>query len=157
MPDAQERACDYPRPPRLERSDLEVVVVLGGQVIVRTTSAWRVLETHHPPTWYIPPDEIHPDALRPASGRSLCEWKGIATYYDVRGGSSVARKAAWTYLRPTDAFSPICDHVAFYPSAMDRCSVGGELVEGQAGDVYGGWITRDVEGPFKGEAGTEDW
>lgn len=131
--------------------------MLGGQVVARSERGMRVLETSHPPTYYLPLDDVHPGALRPAAGRSYCEWKGIATFYDVQGGSKVSRRGAWTYLRPTDEYRSLAEMVAFFPENMDWCSVDGEHVVPQPGGFYGGWITSELEGPFKGEPGSEDW
>jgi uncharacterized protein (DUF427 family) len=116
-----------------------------------------VLETSHPPTYYLPVADFQHGSLRPAAGRSFCEWKGVAAYFDVVAGSSVAARAAWGYPRPTTAFRELLDHVAVYPSAMDACTVDGELVIAQPGDFYGGWITSRVIGPFKGGPGSRSW
>ncbi len=153
----QESVWDYPRPPRVERTDRHIQVVFNGVVIADTRRAWRVLETSHPPVYYIPPEDIRMDCLRPAAGRSFCEWKGQAGYYDVRVGDRTAANAAWYYVMPTPAFAGIKDHVAFYPRPMDACTVDGELVQPQPGEFYGGWITRDIVGPFKGEPDTWGW
>ncbi|MGG5809934.1 DUF427 domain-containing protein [Falsiroseomonas sp. CW058] len=154
---ARERAPDYPRPPRLEPSARRLRVVLGGQTIVETTQAWRVLETWHPPSWYIPAAAFAPGTLRPAAGRSLCEWKGEARYHDLLGGGLVAARAAWSYPAPAPAFAPIAGHVALYAGRVDACFIDGDRVVPQPGGFYGGWITPDVEGPFKGAPGTEGW
>jgi uncharacterized protein (DUF427 family) len=153
----QESVWDYGRPPALEPSDRHVVVVLGGEVVADSRRAWRVLETSHPPGWYIPRDDWAPGALRPAEGSSVCEWKGVARYLDVLGGGRVAARAAWTYPDPVAAFAPIAGHVAVYPAAMDRCEVDGQAVVAQEGGFYGGWITPDVVGPFKGGPGSWGW
>ena len=155
----QESVWDYPRPPRLERTTQEIEVVLGGQVVARTGSALRVLETSHPPTYYLPRSSFTRGALRPASGSggSACEWTGRASYLDLVGGDRVAEQAAWFYPSPTAAFAAIVDHVALYPGAMDRCTVDGEVVEAQPGGFYGGWVTSGVVGPFKGDPGTMFW
>jgi uncharacterized protein (DUF427 family) len=152
-----ERAADYPRPPRLERSTRRVRVVLGGETIVDTTEAWRVLETFHPPSWYLPPEAFRPGSLRPASGSSFCEWKGHARYFDLIGGGASALRSAWCYPDPTPAFAAIAGHVALYAGRVDACFVDEEQVRPQEGPFYGGWITSDVEGPFKGAPGTEGW
>ena len=154
-----ESVWDYPRPPRLEPTAKRLRVVLGGVVIAETVRGHRVLETSHPPVYYIPLEDIARGALVAAAGReSHCEWKGIASYYDVVGGGDrrVAR-SAWTYRSPTRAFEAIRDAVAFYPAAMDACTVDGEQVIPQPGGFYGGWITADIGGPFKGEPGTMGW
>ena len=153
----QESVWDYPRPPRLERCELEISVVLGSETIIETTHSWRVLETASPPTYYLSPDEFSPGVLRPCAGESWCEWKGRATYYDLVSGETVAKSAAWTYLDPTPAFAPIAGHVAIYASRVDRCTLDGEVVRAQVGDFYGGWITSRVTGPFKGDPGTLGW
>lgn len=153
----QESVWDYPRPPRLEATTDDIEVVLGGQVVARTRSALRVLETSHPPTYYLPMSDFVQGALRPAGGGSLCEWKGLASYFDVVGGGVVARQAAWHYPEPTPEFVAIEGHVALYPGAMERCTVDGEAVRAQPGGFYGGWVTSRVAGPFKGDPGTMFW
>jgi uncharacterized protein (DUF427 family) len=152
-----ERVADYPRPPRLEPSTRRVRIVLGGETIADTTAAFRVLETTHPPSWYLPPAAFAPGVLRPAPGQSFCEWKGVARYWTLAAGGRVADRAGWSYPAPTGAFGPIRDHVAVYAGAMDSCFVDDEKVTPQPGGFYGGWITSDVEGPFKGGPGTAGW
>jgi uncharacterized protein (DUF427 family) len=134
-----------------------VRVVLGGVVIAESRRPARVLETSHPPVYYLSPDDIILAHLVPAPGSSFCEWKGNAAYYDVRAGRTLANAAAWTYRSPTAAFASIRDWVAFYPGRMDECTLDGEVVRAQAGGFYGGWITSDLVGPFKGEPGTSGW
>ena len=153
----QESVWDYPRPPRLEPSARRVRVVLGGETIVDTTRAWRVLETSHPPVYYVAKSDISPKALVRTNRRSFCEYKGTASYYTVRAGGQTAPDAAWTYLDPTPAFAALADHVAFYPGRMDACFLDDEPVRAQPGDFYGGWITDEVVGPFKGDPGTMGW
>jgi uncharacterized protein (DUF427 family) len=148
---------DYPRPPRLERVDADIEVVLGGRVVARTGTALRVLETSHPPTYYLPRSSFAEGALRPASGGSFCEWKGQASYADLVGGDAVAEEAAWYYPSPTPGFADLVDHVALYPGRVDRCTVDGEEVRPQPGGFYGGWVTSTVVGPFKGDPGTMFW
>ena len=148
---------DYPRPPRVDRSDKTVVVVLGGIEVCRTTAAVRVLETSHPPAWYLPVDDWRPGSLVPADGSSYCEFKGMAAYLDVVGGDVRAERAAWTYPDPTRGFEALRGTVSVYPGRMDSCTVDGELVRAQEGGFYGGWITDDVVGPFKGAPGTWGW
>ncbi len=155
--DGQESVWDYPRPPRVEPCDDLVEVTLGGVTVGSTTRALRVLETSHPPTYYLPVADFTAGALVPTTGSSWCEWKGAAAYLDVVGGSSVAPRAAWTYPQPSPGFEAIRDHVAVMPAAMDRCTVGGETVLPQEGGFYGGWITSRVVGPFKGGPGTTGW
>jgi uncharacterized protein (DUF427 family) len=153
----QESVWDYPRPPRVSRSDREVVVVVGGVEVCRTRRALRVLETSHPPNWYLPADDWLPGALRPAQGSSFCEFKGTASYLDVAGGDRVEAAAAWTYRTPAPGYESLRDAVAVYPGRTDRCTVDGAVVLPQEGIFYGGWITRDVVGPFKGPPGTRGW
>jgi uncharacterized protein (DUF427 family) len=152
-----EKAAEYPRPPRLEPSTKRIRVVLGGETIVDSRRCWRVLETWHPPSWYIPAEDVAAGALVPAAGRSVCEWKGEAAYFDLLAGGVRAARAAWSYPKPTAAFAPIAGHVALYAGRVDACFVDDERVVPQAGGFYGGWITADVEGPFKGAPGTEGW
>ena len=153
----QESCWDYPRPPALEVSHETVEVVLGGEVVARTTRSWRVLETSHPPTYYLPREAFVEGSLREAAGSSHCEWKGAASYYDLLGGGRVAPRAAWTYLQPTPRFADLAGAVSVMPGQVDECRVDGEVVEPQAGGFYGGWITSRVVGPFKGEPGTWGW
>ena len=152
----QESVWDYPRPPRVQQSDRHVVVQLGDVVLADTRRAWRVMETSHPPSWYLPPEDIAMEHLQQAEGRSLCEWKGQADYLDVAVDQIVLPKVAWRYRNPVPAFAPIAGHVAFYPGALE-CTVDGEPVQAQTGGFYGGWITPDVVGPFKGDEGTWGW
>ncbi|RHA42620.1 DUF427 domain-containing protein [Cellulomonas rhizosphaerae] len=154
----QESVWDYPRPPRVEQSAASITVELGGVVVARTTTSWRVLETSHPPTYYLPRSAFAPGALREADGASWCEWKGQAAYLDVVGGEGVvAPGAAWTYPAPSRGYDVLAGAIAVMPAAMDRCTVDGEVVVPQAGGFYGGWITSRVVGPFKGERGTHGW
>jgi uncharacterized protein (DUF427 family) len=153
----QESVWDYPRPPRLERSPRRVRIEHGGVVVADTRRALRVLETSHPPTYYVPREDIDPSCLRPTEGSSFCEWKGRAAYLDVVVGGTIAHEAGWYYPEPTEGFAALRDHVAFYPGRLDRCTVDDEVVAPQAGGFYGGWVTRDVVGPFKGAPGTAGW
>lgn len=153
----QESVWDYPRPPRLEQRRETVRVEFAGTVIASTTQAWCVLETSHPPTYYLPAEAFEPGVLRPAEGSSFCEWKGSAAYLDIVRGDRVVPRAAWTYPDPSPAFAAIQDHVALYPAAVDGCYVDDERVLPQPGGFYGGWITARVVGPFKGGPGTAGW
>ncbi len=153
----QESVWDYPRPPRLEPNRRHLRVLLAGAVVAETRSGWRVLETSHPPVYYFPRGDVDARCLRPASGGSYCEWKGAATYFDVMVAREVRPKAAWSYLDPTVGFGPIRDHLAFFAGRVDECSVDGEPVVPQPGRFYGGWITPEVVGPFKGASGTSHW
>jgi uncharacterized protein (DUF427 family) len=153
----QESVWDYPRPPRLEAVTARLRVVLGGATIADTRRGFRVLETSHPPTYYFPRDDIAASALRPTTGSSVCEWKGIARYFDVVSGGRVAARSAWSYPSPTPAFAALAGTVAFMAAAMDQCLVDDEAARPQPGGFYGGWITDAVVGPFKGEPGTMFW
>ena len=153
----QESVWDYPRPPALEPSSETVEIVLGGETVARTTSSLRVLETSHPPTYYLPVADFVDGALVAVEGSSYCEWKGAAAYFDLVGGGRTSPRAAWTYPEPTRGFERLVDHVAVMPSLVDRCLVDDEVVVPQAGGFYGGWVTSRVVGPFKGEPGTWGW
>ena len=126
-------------------------------MVCRTTRALLVLETSHPPGWYLPAEDVAPGALEPAAGTSVCEWKGRATYLTVVGGGVRAERAAWTYRDPAPAYAALRGRVALYPGAVDRCTVAGEVVRAQEGGFYGGWVTDDVVGPFKGGPGSTWW
>jgi uncharacterized protein (DUF427 family) len=153
----QESVWDYPRPPRVEDSARHIRVLFSGVVIAETRRAKRVLETSHPPVYYIPPEDIRMEYLTPTDRTTWCEWKGQAAYYTVSVGDRQAANAGWFYPKPVPGYDAIQDHVAFYPSRMDACYVDGERVEAQAGGFYGGWITSEIVGPFKGEPGTAGW
>ena len=148
---------DFPRPPALVQWHERVTITFGGAVVADTTDAWCVLETSHPPTYYLPPDSFAAGSLRASTGTSFCEWKGTADYLDVVAGDRVASRAAWTYRDPVRAYAALRDHVAVYPAAMDSCTVDGEVAQAQPGGFYGGWITSRVAGPFKGAPGTAGW
>ena len=153
----QESVWDYPRPPRLEPVADRLRVVLDGVTVADTVRGWRVLETSHPPSYYLPPEDILAGALAPVPGRSWCEWKGGARYFDVVARARRAPRAAWAYPEPTAAFAAIRDHVAFHAALVDGCWVGEERAKPQEGGFYGGWITSRIVGPFKGGPGTMDW
>jgi uncharacterized protein (DUF427 family) len=153
----QESVWDYPRPPRVEPTEKHIQVIFGGEVVAETRRALRVLETSHPPVYYIPLEDIADGVLDPSPRRSYCEWKGQASYYNIRAGAKQARNSAWTYPNPSPGFESLKDRVAFYPRPMDACYVNGEQVEPQPGNFYAGWITSEVTGPFKGEPGTMGW
>jgi uncharacterized protein (DUF427 family) len=152
----RENVQDYPRPPALEAVPQRILVRLGGVIVAETTAALRVLETHHAPTYYIPPQDVHA-ILRPAAGRSMCEWKGVARYCDVTAGEKTAPRAAWVYDHPTPPFAPLAGHIAFYAGLMDEAWVGDHRVVPQPGDFYGGWVTPNLEGRIKGAPGTRHW
>jgi len=154
-----ESVWDYPRPPALVRVGARVTIEFGGAVIAESDDAYRVLETSHPPTIYLPPESFVAGALIPApGGETLCEWKGRATYLDVVGGDGRrVAQAAWTYLTPSEPFRAITAFVSVYPGRMDRCLIDGEAVGAQEGDFYGGWVTSNLRGPLKGTPGTRGW
>ena len=152
-----EDVWSYPRPPRLEPVLKSLRIVLAGRTVASTNSGYRVLETSHPPVYYLPPAAFTGCALEPAAGRSFCEWKGEARYWSLRVGEHLAERAAWSYPDPVPAFADLRDHLAVYAGAMDACFVGDEQVTPQPGGFYGGWITRDLKGPFKGGPGSAGW
>jgi uncharacterized protein (DUF427 family) len=153
-----ERVADYPRPPAVAPCGRRVRLELAGEVLADSTRALRVLETHHPPTVYLPPDDVRGDLLVPSGVRpTWCEFKGAARYLDGVVGERRARAVGWTYPDPTRGFEALRDHVAFYPGRVDAAWMGDERVEAQEGDFYGGWITRDLVGPYKGPPGTLTW
>ena len=153
----QESVWDYPRPPAIRRCRLPIVVELGGQVVCRTDESWQILETSHPPTYYLPRNAFCAGVLSEAAGSSICEWKGAARYLDVHGGGAVASRSAWYYPHPAEPYRALAGHVAVYAGRMGRCLVNGVPVQPQPGGFYGGWITPEVVGPFKGEPGTMGW
>jgi len=152
----RENVQSYPRPPALEPVPQRITIRLGGVLVADTTRALRVLETHHAPSYYVPPDDIHA-SLRTAQGSSFCEWKGVARYFDVIAGGKTSLRAAWTYDRPTARFAALADHLAFYAGLMDEAWVGDLRVIPQPGDFYGGWVTPNLDGQIKGAPGTRHW
>ncbi len=153
----QESVWDYPRPPRVEPSSETIEIRLGGELVARSTSTYRVLETSHPPTYYLPATDFADGVLRPVGGHSFCEWKGHASYADLVAGDRTASRAGWTYPRPSRGFEVLVDHWAVMPGLVDECTVDGEVVAPQEGEFYGGWITSRVVGPFKGGPGSRGW
>ena len=147
----RERVADYPRPPALVVSEQLIEVRALGQVLAQTRRSLRVLETFHPPTYYLPPEAMRLEWLEPAAGHSFCEWKGVASYFSVVVGDQRLERVVWSYADPTPAFAALAGWFALYPGRMDGCWVDGEQVEPQPGGFYGGWITSGVEGPFKGD------
>lgn len=161
---AIESVWDYPRPPRLEPTPSHLRVSHRGVLIAETRRGMRVLETSHPPVFYIPPEDTRMDLLRPSQARrSFCEFKGVAMYWTLEvpgaGGNNpdMVEDVAWSYPEPSPGFAPLRDFLAFYASRVDECTVDGEHVQAQAGDFYGGWIISRVSGPFKGAPGTRGW
>lgn len=153
----QESVWDYPRPPRLEDTPKHIQITFNGVMIADTHRAKRVLETSHPPVYYIPPEDIQMAYLVASPRATYCEWKGQGAYYHLVVGDKRLDNVAWYYPKPTSAFAAIQDYVAFYPAPMDACYVDGEKVQPQPGNFYGGWITQDIVGPFKGSEGTWGW
>ncbi len=153
----QESVWDYPRPPRLEDSSQRLRVIFNGVTIADTTGGKRVLETSHPPVYYIPPEDIRMEYLEHLSRSTYCEWKGQAGYYTVVVEGKRAEGSAWFYPNPTPSFAAIKGYVAFYAEPMDACFVDDEQVQPQPGNFYGGWITSAIVGPFKGGMGTWGW
>ena len=152
-----ESVWDYPRPPSVEPVDAPVRVVFNGVTIAETYRAQRVLETSHPPVYYIPPEDILQQHLEPTSDHTYCEFKGIASYWTIRVGERVSNEAGWSYPQPQPGYEAICGYIAFYANRVDACYVGDEQVTPQPGDFYGGWITSNIVGPFKGGPGTHGW
>jgi uncharacterized protein (DUF427 family) len=153
----QESVWNYPRPPRVEPVRLRVRVEFGGLVLADSRHALRVCETSSPPVYYIPPSDVATDHLEPSTRTSFCEWKGVASYWSVRVGGRLAKDAGWSYLEPDRGYEAIRDFLAFYPRRMDACWVGEHRVTPQPGLYYGGWVTPELVGPFKGAPGTESW
>lgn len=153
----RESVWDYPRPPRIEPATRSVRVEFAGATIAESEEALRVLETSHPPVYYVPLRHIATGVLAAVPGTTFCEFKGVASYYDLVVGAMRSDRAAWTYQHPTSGYELLTDAVAFYPSRVDAAYVGDQLAVAQQGDFYGGWITDDVVGPFKGGAGTLAW
>ena len=153
----QESVWDYPRPPRVEPTNSRIRVEVGGIVVADTVGAVRVLETAGAPCYYLPAGDVQTQLLRPVNGGTICEWKGAASYFDIVTGTSVARRAAWTYRHPLPGYESLAGRIAFYAGRVGAAWVGDEQATPQPGGFYGGWITRRVVGPFKGGAGSEGW
>lgn len=153
----QRSVWDFPRPPAVERVLDRVTIEFGGRTVVDTQRCLRVNETASPPTYYVPRADIEDGVLQPGQGLSMCEWKGRARYFDLVVGESRSVQAAWDYPSVSDEYAVLADHVAFYASRVERCTVAGEVVRPQAGQFYAGWITSDLAGPFKGDPGTQGW
>ncbi len=152
MSTVKESVWDYPRPPRLEVTNRHVEVIFNGVTIAESQHPIRILETSHPPVYYIPPADVKiADYLRLVARHTFCEFKGTASYYTIQVGDQIAEAAAWFYPNPVAAYAGLKDYVAFYPSRVEACFVDGERVAAQGGDFYGGWITSEIVGPFKGD------
>ncbi|HET8864500.1 MAG TPA: DUF427 domain-containing protein, partial [Gracilimonas sp.] len=149
--EGQESVWDYPRPPKLHTDSREILVIFANKIIARSTNTIRVLETASPPTFYIPKADINMDYLKKTTGETRCEWKGDAIYWNVEADDKIAKRAAWSYPQPKSEFSKIKGYLCFYPSRV-FCYVNGEHVKPQPGGFYGGWITKEIVGPVKGES-----
>lgn len=153
----RESVWDYPRPAICMAFQGSLKIIHGGEVLAQTAAAYRTLETSHPPTYYFPPGDVDMDRLSPNGYRSFCEWKGEASYFDLQLADKVIRNVAWAYNAPSPSFRHIRGYLSFYASRVDACFVNDERAEAQEGDFYGGWITANIAGPFKGAPGTAGW
>ncbi len=153
----QESVWDYPRPPRVEPTSKHIRVVFNGVTLADTQRAIRILETSHPPVYYIPPDDVLMQYLNSTHYHTFCEFKGAASYWTIALNDRTAENVAWSYPTPARGYEAIKAYLAFYPGRVDACFVNDEQVQPQAGDFYGGWITKEIVGPFKGGAGTRGW
>ncbi|MGI9533703.1 MAG: DUF427 domain-containing protein [Thermodesulfobacteriota bacterium] len=152
----QESVWDYPRPPKIDPDKRTVVVKYESELIAESTGTVRILETSSPPVFYIPEKDIELSLLKEGTGSSLCEWKGNAKYWDVITEIKIFENAAWSYPEPFPGYEEIRDYISFYPSMLE-CYVDGERVLPQQGGYYGGWVTTEIVGPYKGEPGTGGW
>jgi uncharacterized protein (DUF427 family) len=152
----KENVLDYPRPPRIEPVPCVLRVEFAGGIVAETRRGLWALETHHAPTYYFPLSDVFAELIA-AEGRTFCEWKGVARYFDMRLNGKTVTRAAWSYDTPSSTFADLAGYVAFYPGRMDACFVGGLRVTAQPGDFYGGWVTPNLVGPIKGAPGTRHW
>jgi uncharacterized protein (DUF427 family) len=152
----QESVWDYPRPPVIMDDMRLVQIRLNDVLIAESRASRRVLETASPPTFYLPPESLKVNCMRAETHSSFCEWKGQAAYFSVCLGDQCLEHAAWSYPEPLHEFAAIRNYLAFYPERLE-CYVDGDRVRAQAGGFYGGWITDEIVGPFKGEPGTSGW
>ena len=153
----QESVWDYPRPPRLEPFKGHIRIVFNNEIIYDAHDALRILETSHPPTYYLPMFHFKEGVLKTNPASSFCEFKGKAKYYDINVNGKVVMEAAWYYPNPNPAYEALKDHISVYAHLMDSCFVDDEKVDAQQGNFYGGWITSNIVGPFKGAPGTWGW
>ena len=153
----QESVWNYPRPPKTEPTKKRIRVEFAGEMIADTHRAIRILETSHPPVYYIPRTDLRADLLVPSARRSFCEFKGVASYWSLLVGDQLSEEAAWSYESPSPGYDTIRGHLAFYAHRVDACFVEEERVQAQPGEFYGGWITSDIIGPFKGRPDSERW
>lgn len=154
---ARESVWEYPRPPAIEHVDRHILAKVSGRLIVDTDRPIRILETSHPPVYYIPAADVAMEFLEPSPHTTYCEYKGEAQYYSLVAGGERQSNVAWYYPHPSAGYEDLVDHIAFYAWALDEVTVDGEIVTPQPGHFYGGWITSEIEGPFKGEPGTTTW
>lgn len=154
---AKESVWDYPRPAICEVFRGSLKITQGDSVLAQTSNAYRTLETSHPPTYYFPPQDVDRSLLVANGHLSFCEWKGVATYFDLKTADTLIHNVAWTYEKPNPNFRSIRGYLSFYASRVSACYVNDEQVQAQEGDFYGGWITSNLVGPFKGAAGTGGW
>jgi uncharacterized protein (DUF427 family) len=153
----EESVWDYPRPPRLETVSRHIRVEHADRLVARSAKALRVCETAGPPVYYTPPAGVHREWLEPAPLRTSCEWKGEAHYWHLRFDDTFVENVAWSYPAPFPGYEGLRDHLAFFAGRVDACFVGDARVVPQPGGFYGGWITPEIVGPFKGEPGSEGW
>lgn len=154
----QESVWDYPRPPKLEKMTTHLEVRHKGGIVARTNRGIRILETSHPPVYYFPPEDINMKLVIPSPSRSTyCEFKGAAVYWSLNVAGEVVKNVGWSYPDPNSRYTLLKDFIAFYASKVEECYVGEERVQSQEGDFYGGWITSNIVGPFKGGPGTWGW
>jgi uncharacterized protein (DUF427 family) len=154
--EGQESVWDYPRPPAYVPDQRPVAVYADATLFAETSHSIRALETGSPPAFYLPPDSVRSELLIQSPQRTFCEWKGEAEYFDVSGSAGCIRNAVWRYPQAQDDAAIIAGWYACYPALL-RCFVDGRQVKAQAGGYYGGWITDEIVGPWKGERGTGHW
>ncbi len=152
-----ESVWDYPRPPLLENTSALLQVYVNDQLLAETRRGYRVLETSHPPVYYFPPEDIKMEMLVKSDHSTYCEWKGKGRYYHFQNGEQQISNLAWFYDKPFEKFNAIKNYLAFYAGKADQCLVDGEVVIAQPGQFYGGWITSNIKGPFKGVPGSLGW
>ncbi|MDQ3493526.1 MAG: DUF427 domain-containing protein [Chloroflexota bacterium] len=153
----QESVWDYPRPPRVEPVSERIRVVLGGRTLADSTRALRVLETSHPPVYYVSREDVDLTHLDASARSTFCEWKGMAGFLDYDDGQRRIEQVAWSYLSPEPGYEALTGHVAFYAGKVEEAWLADELATPQPGRFYGGWVTSGVVGPFKGEPGSGGW
>ncbi len=153
----EESVWDYPRPPHLELFNGHLRIIHSGKILADSNGVKRILETSHPPTYYIPSSDVDWTYLKISSNTTYCEFKGMASYVDYVGPEGIIQNIGWFYQKPNKSYGDLEDHIAFYASKLDECLLNDEKVTSQEGDFYGGWITSNIKGPFKGGPGTYGW